>query len=407
MAEQLFPSIAFLWPAMLAASAGEMASGFAKQLVRFADPDMQTEVPELGWATPNRVVLELPSMRLRDFSLRGDGTPRLVCAPFALHCATIADFAAGHSLMAALRASGLLRLFLTEWRSATVEMRFFSIDTYLADLNVAVDELGGAVDLIGLCQGGWMALLFAARFPGKVRRLVLAGAPVDIGAGQSELSRLAASVPLAVFEELVEFGNGRILGQQVLNLWGASRLDSASIRDTLQISAHVAPSRPAWLEARFRDWHRRTVDLPGNYYLEVVEWLFKQNRLAEGLFVGLGRRIDLAGMRAPVFLIAARDDELVAPEQVFATAHRVGTPADDIRKVSAPCHHVGLFMGAGTLKTVWPEVARWLACDGASARPPEASSTDEPGSSDAAVCHRPAATEIETKPFSTAKEAMI
>ena len=48
-----------------------------------------------------------------------------------------------------------------------------SIDTYLADLNVVVDHLGGAVDLIGLCQGGWLSLMYAARFPAKVRRLVL------------------------------------------------------------------------------------------------------------------------------------------------------------------------------------------------------------------------------------------
>jgi pimeloyl-ACP methyl ester carboxylesterase len=42
-----------------------------------------------------------------------------------------------------------------------------SIDSYLADLNIAVDELGPPVDLIGLCQGGWLALVYAARFPKK------------------------------------------------------------------------------------------------------------------------------------------------------------------------------------------------------------------------------------------------
>ena len=58
-------------------------------------------------------------------------------------------------------------------------MQFLGIDDYLADLNVLIDEIGAPVDLIGLCQGGWMALVYAARFPGKVRKLVLAGAPVD------------------------------------------------------------------------------------------------------------------------------------------------------------------------------------------------------------------------------------
>ena len=52
------------------------------------------------------------------------------------------------------------------------------IDSYLADLNVAVDELGGRANLVGVCQGGWMVLVYAARYPSKVRGLVLAGAPV-------------------------------------------------------------------------------------------------------------------------------------------------------------------------------------------------------------------------------------
>src|SRR6266704_842435 len=48
-------------------------------------------------------------------------------------------------------------------------------------------SLGGCANLIGVCQGGWMALVYAARYPSKIRGLVLAGAPVDINAGESEL----------------------------------------------------------------------------------------------------------------------------------------------------------------------------------------------------------------------------
>ena len=125
-------------------------------------------------------------------------------------------------------------MFVTDWRSADAEMRFFSIDTYLADLNVLVDRLGGSVDLIGLCQGGWMALVYAARFPTKVRKLVLAGAPVDIAAGQSFLSRAAEETPLAVFKELVELGEGRMLGHYALQFWGPSVLESEAIGQVLQ-----------------------------------------------------------------------------------------------------------------------------------------------------------------------------
>jgi poly(3-hydroxybutyrate) depolymerase len=351
-----------MWPALLAASVSDAASAVASEFAHLAATAQEAEPPPIAprWASPNEVVLELPTMRLRDFSRGAAGMTTLVCAPFALHGATIADFAPGHSLAAALRATGRERLFVTDWRSAGPEARFNSIDTYLAELNVAVDAVGGTADLVGLCQGGWMALAFAARFPGKVRRLVLAGAPVDIAAGASLLSSLTDSLPMASFREIVQAGEGRVLGRRVLGLWGPLRLGAEAIADILQVAPERLAARDHRLQARFEGWYAWTVDLPGTYYLQVVEWLYKQNRLATSRFVALGRRLDLSELRAPIYLLAARDDELVAPEQVFATARRVGTPPENVRTATAACRHLGLFMGATTLRTVWPDIVRWL-----------------------------------------------
>jgi len=366
MAGSSFPSVAFLWPALLAASVSDAASAMASEFAQLASAVEEAEPPAVAprWASPNEVALDLSTMQLRDFSGGAAGVTTLVCAPFALHGATIADFAPGHSLVAALRAAGCERLFVTEWRSAGAEAGFNAIDTYLAELNVAVDAVGGKADLIGLCQGGWMALAFAARFPDKVGKLVLAGAPVDIAAGASLLSRLTDSMPMASFREIVQAGEGRVLGRRVLGLWGPLRLGADAIADILQVAPERLSAREHRLQARFEDWYAWTVDLPGTYYLQVVEWLYKQNRLATGRFVALGRRLDLLQLRAPIYLLAARDDELVAPEQVFATARRIGTPPAQVRTATAPCRHLGMFMGATILRTVWPDVVHWLDEDG-------------------------------------------
>jgi pimeloyl-ACP methyl ester carboxylesterase len=242
-----FPSIAFLWPALLAASVSDAASTMAGEFAHLAATAEEAEPPVVPprWASANEIALELPTMRLRDFSAGATGAPTLVCAPFALHGASVADFAPGHSLVATLRASGRGRLFVTDWRSASPEARFYSIDTYLADLNFAVDAVGEKVDLIGLCQGGWMALAFAARFPNKVRRLVLAGAPVDIAAGPSLLSRLTDSLPMATFREMVQAGEGRVLGRRVLGLWGPVRLGADVIAEILQVPPERLAARAA------------------------------------------------------------------------------------------------------------------------------------------------------------------
>jgi poly(3-hydroxyalkanoate) synthetase len=239
-------------------------------------------------------------------------------------------------------------------------MRYLGIDDYLADLNIMVDEIGVPVDLIGLCQGGWMALVYAARFPGKVRNLVLAGAPIDVGAAPSPLALLAVNTPMEIFSELVRLGDGLVLGRNLMRFWGPDTVDSESIHQLLQTKIHGHAAARIHLEARFRDWYSWTVDLPGKFFLEVVERLYKRNELATGKFMALGRRVDLAKVLAPVFMLAARDDELIAPPQLFALEHLIGTPAHNRRKTTAHCRHVGLFMGERTLEEIWPEIARWL-----------------------------------------------
>jgi poly(3-hydroxyalkanoate) synthetase len=356
-----FSAYFFMWPAMMAATTSQ---AIASSLCQFApySPDSVIETAGEGqrlWATRHQLRLELGTMELRDFSTTSAGVPALICAPFALHCATIADFAPGHSVVEALSNGGVGRIHVTDWRSAGPEMRFLSIDSYLADLNVAVDELQPPVDLIGLCQGGWLALTYAARFPHKVRRLVLAGAPVDIAAGPSMLSRMAAQVPLTAFEEFVSSHGGRVCGRRLLHAWGAVP-GAEDPPHLLQLPRGDHSAAAKDLLIHFRDWYDLTVDLPGTYYLQVVSWLYKENRLAEGHFVALGRRIDLSKLRHPIFMLGARDDNLVAPEQLFATANRVGTPKTQLEMATEPCGHLSLFLGAETIKRSWRRIASWL-----------------------------------------------
>src|SRR6478609_6084675 len=237
-----FPYAAFFWPALAAASAGEIASSFAAHFLGSsgdADGDRPAQEPE--GVTPSKIALELHSVRLRDFTMDKSGVPTLLCTPLALHGAAIADLAAGHSLVAALRDAEIGRLFMTDWRSASAEMRFLGIDQYLSDLNVLVDHLGGVVDLIGLCQGGWLSLVYAGRFPAKVRKLVMAGAPVDIAARQSRLSAMAEATPPAMFQSLVNLGGGRVLGRNLAKFWG-NDADANGIRETLQTLEPIGSS---------------------------------------------------------------------------------------------------------------------------------------------------------------------
>jgi poly(3-hydroxyalkanoate) synthetase len=43
--------------------------------------------------------------------------------------------------------------------------------------------------------------------------------------------------------------------------------------------------------------------LPGRFYLQAIVQLFKENRLANGTFVGLGKRLDLEDVICAVYLL--------------------------------------------------------------------------------------------------------
>ena len=351
---------AWLWPL----EATRLALHSYAQL--FADqksaPSRAPDEEPLAWTTPNAVVLQLPSMRLREFS-RGTTTqpPVLVCAPYALHGALIADFAPDHSLVEALQKDGVSRIYVPDWCTATPDMRYLSIDNYLAELNVAIDEIGTPVDLVGLCQGGWLSLVYAARFPGKVRRLVLAGAPVDVST-PSELSKMVAALPQPAFEQMVQRGDGIVSGEHMLRFWNIP-FNQNDVEAALQRDLGDGSDEASMLLDRFERWDRATLDLPGTYYLEVTDRVFRRNLIARGRFVALGRRIDLAEVRVPVFLLAGADDIVVPRDQAFATARLLGTPPAWLERACEPCGHLSLFMGRNVLGHSWRRVARWLQAD--------------------------------------------
>ncbi len=202
--------------------------------------------------------------------------------------------------------------------------------------------------------------MYASRFPQKVVALVLAGAPVDTDAGNGPIKRMAHQLPLSFYEEMVAAGSGRMLGQTMLAGWKNMHPDQQYLGKYLDLYAHIEDKSRIERTERFESWYENPLDLPGTFYLQAIRLLFKENRLAKGEFVGLGRKLSLHDMRAPTYLLAGEEDDITTKEQVFAAEHLLGTPADEIEKKLAPGGHIGLFMSTRTLKETWPGIAQWL-----------------------------------------------
>ena len=354
-------SVPAFWPMAMATAMFEEGTELYAKNLKFVDEEIKIH-DELrpALATPNQVRLDLRTMVLRDYG-KPSGIPTLVDAPHAGHTATIADYHKGQSLIETLLANGIDHVALTDWKSATADMKDLEIDNYLAEIVVAIDDLGGRVNLVGLCQGGWVSAMIAARFPDKVNALVLAGAPIDTDAGNGPIKRMAHQSPVSFYQQMIELGGGLMLGKYMLAGWKNMHPEQHYIQDHIDLYEHI--DDPAYLakEETFNSWYENPIDLPGRWYLQVITQLFKENRLAKGEFVGLGRKLNLRNITCPAYLLAGATDDITTPEQVLDAAKYLGTPKDRIVQETVPGGHIGLFMGARTLKEHWPQIARWIA----------------------------------------------
>lgn len=359
-------SVPFFWPLAIMAETEEAGLKVLKRNLDFTE-EVEKEAFELKptWATKNHIIYDLNTMRLRDFSERtarqNKGViPTIIDAPYAGHTSTIADYAEGRSLVETLQGCGLRSVMCMDWKSATDAMKDYNIDIYLAEINAVVDDLGGKVNLVGLCQGGWMAGMFAARYPHKVATLVAAGTPLDADAGDGFIKRIAKEQPMAFFEELVNLGGGLMRGKVMLAGWKGMQPEEHYFKTYLDLYEHVED--PAYIKKReeFERWYERPLDLPGRWYLQAIEHLFKNNELCKGEFIALGRKIGLQDITCPTFLIAGEGDDITPSPQVFEAEKKLGTPRNKIVKKLVPGGHIGLFMGSKTLMEQWPVVGKWI-----------------------------------------------
>ncbi|MDD7968762.1 alpha/beta fold hydrolase [Actinomycetospora lemnae] len=318
------------------------------------------------WHNEHEIVFETPIARLRDFSQGStdDVVPALVLPPQAGHDSCIVDFQPRQSQMMVIREAGLTRAFTLDWVGATRATSGTTIEDYIAVVDRAVEHAGGKVNLIGDCQGGWLATIYAAIHPDKVNTLTLAGAPIDFHAGETPIGASSrvftqrfGQLP---YRAMVAAGGGNMPGAFVLGGFIAIRPDAEIAKHVDLLRNLDDPVAIGRYEA-FEDWFKHTQDVPGTFYLWLVEHLFAGNELVHGDLVVGGERVDMRRISCPLFLLGGATDHITPPVQVFAAADHVSTPADQVTTRTAPGGHLGLFMGNQALRHEWPPLLAAVA----------------------------------------------
>jgi poly(3-hydroxybutyrate) depolymerase len=310
------------------------------------------------WATKHKVVARWPIARLRDFSAATtvETIPTLLLPPQAGHDSCIVDYDAHQSQVATAQQAGLTRLFSLDWAGATDATKNASIEDYIAVIADTVERLGGHVNLVGDCQGGWLAAIYAALHPDQINTLTIAGAPIDFHAGEPLIHdwvrALSPSGDLGFYRDIVDANGGVLPGEFLLAGFIALRPEK-EIERQLQLLAHLHDPAHVARYRRFDAWFQHTQPIPGAFYLWIVEHLFSNNELVAGSLRVDGTVVDLSRIDAPLYLLAGATDHITPPAQVFALADHASSLESDIVKRQTAGGHLGLFMGHDALHQQW------------------------------------------------------
>jgi poly(3-hydroxyalkanoate) synthetase len=196
------------------------------------------------------------------------------------------------------------------------------------------------------------ALLLAARFPGKIEKLVLAGTPVDTDAQLSLLTYQA--------RKLQKLPVDLVAAEDWLQPLALSQTGELCGLDAMQRDPGSFSRADLDALAAFSRWAQRKGDLSGLYLRELLSGILKNNDLAKGRAIVLGRCVDLKNIRAPLFVLAGLRDEIAPRRQAMNVLGLVGTTKARQRSLCVDTGHYTLFMGRQVLNREWRMIAGWL-----------------------------------------------
>ena len=241
-----------------------------------------SDIEQPGWRSENEVIAESEAFALRCFTENREGTPILILGPQAGHHTCLVDYAPpDQSLVSHCVEHSGRPVYAIEWKNADATRRYETIDHLIAQTNFCTDLIGGKINIIGLCQGGWQALLYTILFPHKVASLVVGGAPIDATAGGGHVQDMAQTLPMSFYEWMVILRSGIMRGHNIMAGFKSREAYKRYVGDYLNLYDNIDDPTFVKRFKTFRTWYDNPQDLAGAWYLQAVQGHLQKERLVE------------------------------------------------------------------------------------------------------------------------------
>jgi polyhydroxyalkanoate synthase len=274
----------------------------------------------------------------------------------------ILDLLPGRSVVGCYLDEGF-DVYLIDWAAPTAADRHLTLEDYvcgfLREAVRFVRQAHGRTDLhlLGYCMGGTLSAMHAALDPESVRSLTLLAAPIDFSGRESLLHLWTDRKNFDVDAFIDRHGNCPAWFLQTCFLF--MKPVQNFLEKNLALYDQMDEEQSLVLYFAMERWINDNVPIAGETFRTFVRRLYQENALVKGELQLGGTPVDLGRIEAPVLILTASNDHLVAPASTEGIRPHLG--GADIRSMTTEAGHVGLVVGARAQKTIWPQATRWLA----------------------------------------------
>jgi poly(3-hydroxybutyrate) depolymerase len=266
-------------------------------------------------------------------------------------------------------------VFVTDWHNARdidVSDGAFGFDDYVAHVIKFLEAIGPGAHMVAVCQPCVAVLAAAAVMAqdnniAQPRSMTLMAGPIDCRVNPTKVNELATSRPIEWFEQC-------LIGRVPFRHRGAARrvypgfvqlASFMSMNIERHIKAHtdmyeqIANGEPEKAEAtkKFYDEYLAVADLPAEFYLETVRYVFQEYRLALGTLTFRGTPVEPRAIRrTSLFTVEGERDDICAMGQTMA-AHDLCSGLRPYRRrhhMQPGAGHYGVFNGKRWESQIYP-----------------------------------------------------
>ncbi len=310
--------------------------------------------------TPRELVFEEDKLKLYHYKKQTKSTSKVpTLIVYALvNTPAMMDINQEKSFIKKLLEDGM-DLYLIEWGFPSPDDKYLTLDDYINGyiddcVNFILEKTkSDKLNILGICQGGTLSVMYTALHTEKVRNLITVVTPVDFSSDGGLLFKwgkhLNADNMVDAYGVIPgEFMNTGFLTLKPLSLLVNKYMDLIDDLDDAHNMSHFMT---------MEKWIFNSPGQAGEAFRQFINDLYHDNKLIKGKMQIGDSLVDLKKIDQPILNVFAERDNQVPNDASKPLEKYVSSK--DVTTKSFPTGHIGMFVSGRSQKEVAPTISKW------------------------------------------------